>query len=168
MNPRHYRIVINFDNEEQLFIGSVPEFQDCTVKGENWEEVTSLLEEEVNKRLENLEYPPTPIDAGDLDGKLSLEMSKSLYRELLFLAKHDEIEPEALAMELISEGMGRRYGGNRYYRAGSNYRKQGRSKGDRNNNYSREQYHNIMEDKAHFLEYVRNLEQSGGSNKGRR
>ncbi|MGM0595430.1 MAG: hypothetical protein ACQES9_00170 [Myxococcota bacterium] len=159
MKHRHYRIVVNYNPEEEKYEGRVPELPECTVQGETWEEVIELLDKSTEEKIESLKHPPTPIDENEWDGDFKIEMSKSLYRELAFLAKNDEVEPETLAKELIAEGLGRRYGGHRYYRRknrnkSGNQRKRGRRKG----NMSREKYHNIMENKSSFLDYVRKLD----------
>ena len=159
----HYRIVIRFDTKKELFTGSVPELPGCRAEGESWDEVTKLLNESIDKKLETIEHPPTPLDEVDWDGKLQLELSKSMYRELAFMAKHDEVSIETLASELLSEGLGRRYGGHRYYRSSS--RKPSGGRGRNNRNMSADKYHNIMEDKASFLEYVRGLDEPGKGNR---
>ena len=160
---KQYRIVIKQDKESKKFIGEVPELPECKVEGESWEEVLTLLNDSIEAKLNSLEYPPTPIDEVEWDGKLTLSLSKSLYRELAFLAKYDEVTPEELAAELISEGMGRRYGGHRFYR--NPKQRKDYNNHNNNNNYrrkdkrmSKSEYYNIMENKADFLEYVRNLE----------
>jgi predicted RNase H-like HicB family nuclease len=166
MDSRKYRIVMRFDSEKDKFIANVPELPGCDVEGDSWEELTQTLDEAVKSKLKTIEYPPTPLDEHEWSGKLELNISKSLHRELEFLSKNDEITPEELAMELISEGLGRRYGGHRYYRSskkreynkgGGNNHNQG-GYNQRRRGMSNEKYNNIMEDKAHFLEYVRNLE----------
>ncbi len=172
MDHRKYRIVIRFDAEKECYIGTVPELPEVEFEGDDWEAVTTGLSEAIEAKLETIEHHPTPIDEVDFDGRLELDISKSLMRELVFMAKNDEIEPQVLAQELISEGLGRRYGGHRFYRSGGGNRKgQGNRQGGRQGggyrrNMNQEQYHNIMEDKASFLEYVRGLE-DGNNNRNR-
>ncbi|MBU1537671.1 type II toxin-antitoxin system HicB family antitoxin [Myxococcota bacterium] len=172
MDHRKYRIVIRFDQEKECFIGNVPELPECEVEGDDWETVTAGLSEAIEAKLETIEHKPTPIDEVEFEGKLELDISKSLMRELMFMAKTDEIEPQVLAQELIAEGLGRRYGGHRFYRSGGqrrpqnqNSRQGNRQGGGYHRGMNQEQYHNIMEDKASFLEYVRGLDDGNNRNR---
>ncbi|MBU1220156.1 type II toxin-antitoxin system HicB family antitoxin [Myxococcota bacterium] len=169
MESKHYRIVIKFDAEKQKFIGNVPELDGCIAEGDSYEEVAGLLDTSINSILEKWDNAPEPIDTTDFINKISIEISSALYRDLVFLAKNDEVEPEVIAAEILSEGISRRCG---YLRSWRNSQNQGgRRNGNREQrkgNMSREQYNNIMEDKAHFLEYVRNLEQPSRGGKPRK
>ena len=108
--------------------------------------------------------PPTPLDATELDGKLSLEVTPELHRELLFLAKADNIELSLLVNDLLVRAVSRRWGGARRAHGGGGNRQQ--PKGERGRGRPREgqgnRYHNIMEDRAEFIDYVRKLDGGGG------
>jgi hypothetical protein len=93
-------------------------------------------------------------------------VSRSLHRELLWQARNEGIDLSQLVSELLSSSLSERR------RTGGPRRAQGQD--DRNGN-SRDagpprrgggrndpRYHNIMEDRGSFMEYVRSLEQSGG------
>jgi predicted RNase H-like HicB family nuclease len=165
MNKRKYRIIIRYDIEKELYVGKVPELPGCEVEGDDWEAVTTLLDEIIEGRLAKIDHPPTPLDEMKWEEKFLLELSTSLRRELTFMAKTDEVTPEQLAQELISEGLGRRYGGHRFYRSsrkggqsGNNHNHNSHKSRSGRRNVSPDKYQNIMEDKASFMEYVRGLD----------
>lgn len=125
-----------------------------------------------------------PNAAGDVGTSLNLTLSKALMGKLKRQAKSEGVSMEALATELISEGAvlraweiverkghlrdassnqsgnsyGNGNGGNNQRRGnnrngGGNQQKNGNSR-----NMNKQRYNAIMDDKANFLEYVRNQE----------
>lgn len=126
-----------------------------------------------------------PNAVGEVGTSLQLTLSKALMVKLKRQAKSEGVSMEALATELISEGAVLRAweiverkghlrdassnqsgnshggGGNNQRRGGGNNRqnKGGNGNGGGNNrNMNRQRYNSIMDDKANFLEYVRNQE----------
>jgi predicted HicB family RNase H-like nuclease len=114
------------------------------------------------------------------DGKVFLTLSQALHTKLLRTAQDEGVSVEALATELLSEGVvlraweiierkgamrgalvGQQHGNNNF-RPGnnSNNQRHGNRNNNRPNNNNRRPApnNNWMEDKAAFLEYVRNQE----------
>lgn len=127
-----------------------------------------------------------PNAVGEVGTSLQLTLSKALMVKLKRQAKSEGVSMEALATELISEGAVLRAweiverkghlrdassnqsgnshggGGNNQRRGGGGNNRQhkgGNGNGGGNNrNMNRQRYNSIMDDKANFLEYVRNQE----------
>lgn len=123
--------------------------------------------------------------------KLELQLASPLYRDLAYQASLDGITPEELAKALLAYAIGAlegRDGGARRGRAEAPNRgatrredqrdERGNQRDDRGNQRDdrggarrddrggprrgREQYRPELDDKANFLEYLRNLEKGGG------
>jgi len=94
--------------------------------------------------------------------EVSARVSISVHRELVELARAENVSVDELVGELLVEALALRDARNmrRRGRAGDNRR-------DRlDNRGSRRSYNEIMDDKASFLEYVRNVEQDCGGRRG--
>ena len=102
----------------------------------------------------------------EFSGQLPVQISPNLHRELAFLAIEDNLEPEQLAAEMITAGIAIKSTG-RVVRAGREERGERQEKGGRSRTGrgGRKDYHNIMDDRASFIEYVRNID-TGGKRKG--
>ena len=163
-----YRIIITYLPEKEVYQARAPELPGAVVEAPTRAEAMAELEEEITAQVEVIKdqggVPPTPLDATELDGKLSLEVTPELHRELLFLAKADNIELSLLVNDLLVRAVSRRWGGARRAHGGGGNRQQ--PKGERGRGRPREgqgnRYHNIMEDRAEFIDYVRKLDGGGG------
>jgi predicted RNase H-like HicB family nuclease len=167
MIPDGYRILVVYDSEKEKFVASVPELQNLKVMAETRAEALAKAEEEVETAFrkaaeEGTELPP-PVDGTEYSGQLSLNVSPSLQRNLIFAAAQEGIELDQLASELLSSALAERSliksARQRPARDGQkrNGRRDRRPRGDR--------YFNIMDDKASFIDYVRNLDSGGGGHK---
>lgn len=161
----NYRIVLTYLGESSQFKATAPELEQCEVQADTRSEALTKLEEEIEARLENMKEqgiePPRPIDEREFDGKLSLTISSTLHRELTFLAEFEKMELEVLVAELLTRSITPQR--QPQHRGG---------KGEGRKNRPREgqgrRYHDIMENRADFIEYVRSLDQGGGGGGPRR
>ncbi|PKN47865.1 MAG: hypothetical protein CVU59_01305 [Deltaproteobacteria bacterium HGW-Deltaproteobacteria-17] len=154
-----YRVIVRFDADSEQFCAGAPEL-DLQVIAPSREEALSQLDAVIQDFLAESENVPEPRDAEKAENKLELEMSATLSRELTFFARSEGVSVSQLAQELLAEALYRRTGSLRGgYQGGQGKRRDNRG-GNRpdNRGVSRERYHDIMENKASFLEYVRGLE----------
>jgi hypothetical protein len=104
------------------------------------------------------------------DGALSLTVSPWLHRELSFLARTAGLEISQIAAELLAAGLTARHQprarGPQHEPAERQGQGEGGERRERRDRPQRKNYFDIMNDKAHFLEYVRGLENRGGGGGG--
>src|SRR5262249_5313406 len=119
-----------------------------------------------------------------LGGDLSVKLSRNLHRDLVWQARTEGVELGQLLAEMLAAGLeARRQRGPRRQPNAASPNERGQEqpvsdqqpRGDRGpgrGGYGRDnrgqggRYHAIMEDRATFLEYVRNLDQPGGGRGG--
>lgn len=154
MDSHKYRMIIRYDSETEQFCAGVPEL-DVMVQAPSRDEAIALLDQAVEDFLEKNEDVPEPKDTQKITGKLEVELSMTLRRELEFMARQESMSVSSLAHELLTEAVSRRIGIARVQ--STRVRRESRPRENRNG-VSRERYHDIMENKASFLEYVRQLE----------
>jgi len=160
--------------EKEVYQARAPELKGAVVEAPTRAEAVAELEEEITAQVEVMKdqgnTPPPPLDATELDGKLSLEVTPELHRELLFLAAAENTELSLLVNDLLLRSVAHRWGAGRRPRKGGGGQQQHRGKGDKGGNRPREghgsRYHNIMEDRAEFIEYVRRMDSGGGRPRG--
>jgi predicted HicB family RNase H-like nuclease len=164
----NYRITVTYDQAKELFKASAPELEDCEVEAESRAEVVALLEQEIEDRIGNMRAqkiePPRPIDEQELDGELSIHVSQSLHRDLLYRAKLEKVELEEYLTELLTRSLTLR-------RSSGGPPNKGQGKRGRQREGQGQRYHDIMENRADFIEYVRGLDKGdsrGGKGGGRR
>jgi len=161
---QNYRIIVSYSEAKQAFVAQAPELEHCEAEAPSRAEAIAKLEEEMAAQLENIDGQgievPRPLEDIDFDGALSVKVSPALHRELAFMAKADGIELDSLLVELLARGVSQRWSGAR----GGRPREGGRPSRQQEGQGSR--YHNIMENRADFIEYVRSLEQQGGGGHG--
>jgi predicted RNase H-like HicB family nuclease len=163
----HYRMVISYSETKQTYWGKVPELQECEAEGQTRAEVMAKLEEEMLARIENMKAQdiavPAPMKEANFDGELKLKITPTLHQELAFWAKMENVELDHLLVELLSRGVSQRWGGSR----AGHPRQENRGRRQEGSN---PRYHDIMENRADFIEYVRQLDSGnrGGGNRGGR
>ena len=159
----NYRITVTYDQDKGLFRASAPELERCEVEAESRAEALERLEQEIEDRVGNMRAqgiePPRPIDEQELDGELSIHVSRSLHRDLLYRAKLEQVELDAYLSELLTRSL--------TLRRGSGPANKGPDKRGRQREGQGQRYHDIMENRADFIEYVRRLDPSSGGG-GRR
>ena len=177
-----YRIVVavapvadESDESTAAFIARAPELPGCEAHGETRAAALAALEEELEAQLLNMREqgiePPVPVSRAHHDGKLSLTISPRLHEELAFMAREADVDLNTLLTEMLTRAVARpgrrRDGGGDPRGTGS---ASGRSRGGRpgaRQGGTGERYHNIMENRADFIEYVRGLENGGEGSRGR-
>jgi predicted RNase H-like HicB family nuclease len=167
----NYRVLVQFDGEKSVFVARAPELEHCVAEGATRAEAIAKLEEEITATLANVKEqggraPAALDDSAEINGELAAKVSRSLHRELLWQARNEGIELSQLVGELLSASLSdrRRTGGPRRQgedRNGNN-RDAGPPRRGPGGGRNDPRYHNIMEDRGSFMEYVRSLEQSGG------
>lgn len=180
MSKPNYRVVISFDGERKTYTARVPELAHCTAEGATRAEAMSQLEQELEAILAGLasqgKLPPPAIDDVGGSGELTVKVSKGLHRELLWQAASEGVEVGQLAGEMLSSALEHRrnarprrpqdgqhsdnrgqhsdnrgqYGDNRGRSYDGGARRGGPQQGGRSPA--------LLDDRAHFIEYVRNLE----------
>ena len=175
MPEAKYRSIVQYDPEKQVFTARAPELEHCQAEGATRAEALARLEEEMDAQIHNMleqgAQPPHAVDQEEFSGELQAKVSRSLHRELMYLARAEGIELPQLVGEMLASALD----GRRSQR--SAVRRQGPSEADadrqpRGGNHDRgrpgfgPRYHGIMDDRANFIEYVRNLEQNGGPQPG--
>lgn len=170
-----YRVIVaaapvdeEAEDAEPSFVARVPEIAGCQVTGPTRAEALERLEEELSAQLENMREqdvePPRPIDELDLDGEIKLKVSQQLHRDLLFSARDAGVELEHFLAELLARFVS---GGPRPGRGGGRRDNRGQGGRGRRGGPQGQRYHNIMENRADFIEYVRQLDHEGGGGGGR-
>ncbi|MBW2701520.1 MAG: type II toxin-antitoxin system HicB family antitoxin [Deltaproteobacteria bacterium] len=166
MIPDGYRVNITYDNDKQKFVASVPELTGLRVEAETRTDAFALVEEAIETRFreaaESKKEMPTPLDSSEFSGDLQTSISESLHRELHHLALAEGVEFNQLLSEMLSAGVARRTQGP----ARRDNSRQERSSSRRRNPRQKQDYNNIMDDRANFIEYVRNMD--GGGRGGNR
>jgi predicted RNase H-like HicB family nuclease len=165
----NYRITVTYSEDKKAFIARVPELESCEAEGETRAEAITRVEEELTAQLEVIneqgEEPPVPLDLLPFDGKLTLNITPELHRDLVFLAQAAKVELEVLITEILTRASS---GVWRSFRSGGGRRQEG----GRRREGQGQRYHEIMENRADFIEYVRRLEsgpqggRGGGSRRG--
>jgi len=155
----NYRIIVSYSDAKKSFLAQAPELEHCQAEGQTRAEAITKLEEELAAQLENMQAQgveiPRPLVELDFDGNLTLKVTSGLHRELVFLSRAEGCELETLLAELLTRGVAQRWSGGR---AGGRPRGEGRPRREEGTG---SRYHNIMENRADFIEYVRSLETTG-------
>jgi predicted RNase H-like HicB family nuclease len=177
MSKPNYRATLTFDPDRKVFLARAPELEHCTGEGPTRAEAIANLEQEIDAQLANMlshgSTPPRAVDEETFSGEITAKVSRLLHRDLAYQARSEGIELDHLVGELLAAAMesrkqtrGLRSGnrqpqehmphdnvGNRYEGGGQ----RNRGFGGRGHNPA------IMDDRANFIEYVRGLEQNGGT-----
>jgi predicted RNase H-like HicB family nuclease len=178
MSEQKYRVVIGFDPEKECYVARAPELEECSAEGENAEAALAALHQEIDAQVTNIREAggqvPAPLVEEDFSGEVTLKISKTMHRELAWLARLEELPEEQIASELfqaaliyrLSQRPGRgRQDGPRESKGntqGDRERSGNRGRRDGGRGQGQGRYHQIMDDRANFIEYVRGLEQGGG------
>ncbi|MCB0406374.1 MAG: hypothetical protein KDD51_16450 [Bdellovibrionales bacterium] len=161
---------LRFDRNRGNYVGTVAEIAELSVEGHDPEEVYTLLEDAVEDYIVDTRSRggaiPEPLYTKDYPEKLSLPVSQGLYRRLDLLSRRERVDLEKLAVELLTSALDKR--GERPQRGGgastqnqsrdngNSGSKRNRSQGGKSRNY--QNYHQTMDNRENFLDYVRRLE----------
>lgn len=168
MNTPRYRMIVSFDTEQQVFRARAYELEHCFGEGPTRAEAITQLEQEIEAQVRNLQdqgkQPPKSIDEQVWTGELAVQVSRSLHRDLAWQARLEGTELPQLLVELLSAGLesrrtlsrGVRPQGRDGNRISSSDSSHGNS--SREWNHSRGNYNGLMDDRAQFIQYVRNAD----------
>lgn len=167
-----YRVVVSpiMEGEEDeatlRYRASVTEVPGAQVIADTREEALAQLEEELAAQLDNIEEQggevPAPLLTEAFDGQIALKVSPELHRDLATLARDAELELDALLIEVMTRAVSGAHRGGR--RGGG--RHQGGGRRQRRGGPDGQRYHDIMEDRASFIQYVREQGNDGGGGGG--
>ena len=187
-DDRAYRVLIQYMPEDTVFEAQSPEL-DVRVRGDTRAEAIEKLEAEieavVQKAANEGERLRPPLDVATEASEITLALAGPIWKDLQYHAQAQNLEPEALAIQILSRGLGHMDGRSRrrprdrdtFAETGANSEndpqpentkpdrkeppknRRGRGRG------RREGYRPDMEDQANFLAYVRDQERGG---RGRR
>ncbi len=163
MDVNQYRVIVTYFKDQNVFKASVPELAGCTAEGPTRTEAMAKVEEEMTALLENMKEqgiePPTPINEQEFDGNVTMKITPALHRDLVFMAKVEQVELDVLLAEILTHGIAPK-GFSRHPRS--------ENRGGRGSGARGQRYYDIMENRENFIEYVRSIESSGrSSGKGR-
>lgn len=181
MSKPNYRVNLSYDSERTVFVARAPELEHCTADGASRGEAIARLEEEIDAQLANMAShgtpPPRPVDEETFSGEIQVKLSRLLHRDLVYQARSEGVDVDHLLGELLAAAIEARKtvraprGGNRHPQDQMPHdnignRHEGGPPARRQGNFvvggGRAGYHAVMDDRANFIEYVRNLEQQGG------
>jgi len=167
MIPDGYRILVVYDSEKEKFVASVPELDNLKTMGDTRAEALAKAEEEVEKAFrkaaeKNTPLPP-PVDGAEYSGEISVVVSPTLHKNLVFMSNQEGVDLNQLASELLSSALAERSLIKSVQRRSP--RDDRKREGRRDRRPRGDRYFNIMDDKASFIDYVRNLEPGGGGRK---
>jgi predicted RNase H-like HicB family nuclease len=176
MPKPNYRVVLSFDGERQTWLARAPELEHCSAEGPSRAEAIAKVEEEIEAQIQNMHAhgasPPPAVDEESFSGELTVKISRSLHRDLVWAARSEGVEVDHLAGQLLAavlaERPARGGGGRRSHGQGEsvphdsigNERGPGGGGGGRPRQYGQRggYQQGLMDDRAHFIEYVRNLD----------
>ncbi len=173
MIPDGYRILVHFDATTEKFVAAVPELGEIKTEGKTRAEAMEKAEQAIESAIRNAAEQntplPTPLDRTEFSGEITVKISPSLHRELAFLATEDGMEADQLASELINTGIAIRTTGRLKTSSGHGASRDERASGGRRRSGRppKKNYHNIMDDRAAFIEYVRSIDAGGKRGGGR-
>jgi predicted RNase H-like HicB family nuclease len=181
MSRPNYRVVLSFDSERKVFTARIPELPHCTAEGATRGEAITRVEEELDALLQNQSERggrlPRALDDADNDsdakltGEVKVKVSVGLQRELIWQAHNEGVDVSQLASEMLSAALEqRRHGGRGPRRHGGNDNignEAPRGRGDfadrdRQRGANAARFHDMLEDRAAFVDYVRKLDSDGG------
>jgi predicted RNase H-like HicB family nuclease len=169
MSLPNYRVLVSFDHERKVFLARTPELDHCSAEGATRAEAIARLEEEIQAQVQNMlgngHQPPAPVDEETFSGEVSVKLSRQLHRDLVLQARTEGIDLDQLFSEMLSSNLEQRRSGGRQHRPNRGQHSEHDNSGNtarRSGNYGGGRYNaNLLEDRANFIEYVRNLEHSG-------
>lgn len=177
MAKTNYRAQLTYDSERQVFMAKAPELEHCTGEGATRQEAVARLEEEIAAQLANMAAhgttPPASVDEETYSGEFSVKVSQGFHRSLAYQARLEGVELSQLASELLiaaleqrsqrSSGAGLTRNGNRNQADGNRAWGNGGGNADGNRRSGGKGHSHMLDDLATFIEYVRGLDQGGGS-----
>jgi predicted HicB family RNase H-like nuclease len=182
-----FRLIVYYHLDKGQYGVRCEELGDLEVfaasRAEALREGEAMLESKIAACAVKGETLPKPFDfeqPRDYSGRLELEISRSLHRDLALAARRERLSIDRLCAELLARGIEGRGRGARPDRPADGAWKSppggDRPSRDRRDSdpdrgrrgMSRDRYQHVMEDKAAFLEYVRSMDQGNSGSRGGR
>ncbi len=165
MIPDGYRMYVAYDTEKKKFVVRIPELGNLTAEGETRSEALVQAEEKLEQAFrqaaEDGSEMPAPLDGNEYSGEFMIKVSPSLHRELAFIAAREGLELNQIAKEALSIGTTIRFQEDSG-RINRDARQINGKERDNRRSHRGSKYFNIMDDRANFIDYVRNLDSGGG------
>lgn len=187
MGKPNYRVLVAFDSQRAVFSARVPELEHLSGDGPTRKDAIARLEEEIDAQLANMlsqgSTPPHAVDEEEFSGDVQAKVSRGLHRDLAYLARSEGVELDQIISELLSAALSLRQGGRSNGRSARNPNQQvsepvhaddignrvdgnrGGSHADGNRSDGGRRFGRgggyspqILDDRANFIEYVRNQE----------
>ena len=183
-DDRAYRILVQFDEEQERFYARVPELE-LEVTGESRSEALEAAEAEIEAKFEEAAVDggsqlPPPVDISEVDDSVTIQLAQPLARELAYHAARSKMSPETFAQQLLVRSIGllnvglkppprprtekpAAEGEPQKAKESSDRQAGGRKNRGRGGRGAgrREGYRPEIEDQANFLAYVRDMEKGG-------
>ncbi len=167
-----YCVECYFDSVAKNYIATITEFSDIRAVGSSRntaiEEALNKLEERLSAIRQRGESVPEPINSKKYPTTLTIAISQGLFRKLDRLSYLEKLDIDRLTTELIAEAVENRYEtlmsrrDDKRYQQPNRYQQRGSStQGDKLHGRN---YHQTMQNRENFLEYVRSLEKSSRPN----
>lgn len=110
MKPLRYRIVVEWSDEDRVFVARVPALPGCAAHGKTAEQAAREARRAAEAMLAVLRDdgdPPPPEDiAADYSGQIRLRLARSLHERLARLATVEGVSLNQLMVTLLAEGAG--------------------------------------------------------------
>jgi len=107
-----YRILVEWSDEDQVYVARVPALPGCMAHGPTAEKATHEAERAAAIMLDVLsedgKAAPPPDTGADFSGQLRLRLPKSLHEDVSRLASAEGVSINTLLLSLVAEGCGRR------------------------------------------------------------
>lgn len=174
MTP-NYRVLLSYDAEQKLFRARTPELTHCFGEGPTRAAAIAQIEQEIAAQIQNMQdqgkNPPRSVDEERWDGALRLQVTTQLHQGLAWQAKVEGVELSALVGEMLAAALEQRKQHARPdARPGRHAHRDGADDiGNREHrpHRRREQgYSPVLEDRAAFIQYVRDGQQPRGHGHG--
>ncbi|MBI4405251.1 MAG: hypothetical protein HY537_13900 [Deltaproteobacteria bacterium] len=166
-----YIIQSCFDKTTRTFVATALEFPVLKASGVTRQEAINELKELIKDHLDIAkrrgEPVPEALNNRRYPDRLDIPLSQTLYRKLDILSRQERVGFEQLVAELLSSSLERRADSGRERRPQQPAHHGSPNQRSHSHHHGRRQmggrgYHDTMQNRENFLEYVRNLEKSGG------
>jgi|SRR5579883_2845323 len=110
MKPLRYRIVVEWSDEDQVYVSRIPAFPGLLAFGSTAEDATreaiTAAEAMLEVLAEDKEAPPPEDICAEYSGKVALRLPKLLHRQLSLLATAEGVSVNQELVNLLARGAG--------------------------------------------------------------
>lgn len=166
MSAPNYRVLLSYDSERKVFTARAPELDHCSAEGATRADAIAHLEEEIQAMVANMRasgnHPPAAVDEEQYSGELAVKVSRQLHRDLVWQARQEGVDLDHLVAEMLAMSIDHRKGparpGRRPAPDHDNVGNRAPDERGGGRRYGAQYNPTVFEDRANFIEYVRNLE----------